>query len=188
MSDVPTEPYEHAEHARHAAHSGDDFLAKVTITVAVLAVIAATIGSLETMASGAAIAAKNDAVLNQNRASDTWAFYQARSIKKNLYEIASASTPDQRDEFARKARQYDDESATIKTKAEDLERRTEADLHTGEVLEHRHHVLTVAATFLHCAIAVATMALVARRRHWPWYVSLGLGTAGLLTTASAYLV
>ena len=37
------------EHAEHAAHARDPFIAKVSITVAVLAVMAAATGSLETV-------------------------------------------------------------------------------------------------------------------------------------------
>ena len=40
MSESPTEHFEHAEHAEHVAHSGDPFLAKVSITIAALAVLA----------------------------------------------------------------------------------------------------------------------------------------------------
>lgn len=91
MSDVePTEHFEHAEHAEHAAHSGDPFLPIVAITIAILAVIAAFIGSLETIETAATIDAKNEAVLFQDKATDTWNFYQAKSLKKNLYEIAAS--------------------------------------------------------------------------------------------------
>ena len=47
--ELPTEHFEHAEHAAHAAHSGDPFLAQVSMTIAILAVAAATVGSLETI-------------------------------------------------------------------------------------------------------------------------------------------
>ena len=40
------EHLEHAEHAEHVAHAGDPFMTKVSVTIAFLAVIAATIGSL----------------------------------------------------------------------------------------------------------------------------------------------
>ena len=46
MSESPPEHFEHAEHAGHVAHSGDPFLSKASITIAVLAVLAAAVGSL----------------------------------------------------------------------------------------------------------------------------------------------
>ena len=82
MSESPVEHFEHAEHAGHASLLGDPFLTQVSITIAILAVIAATVGSLETLETADAIGDKNAAVLLQNKATDTWNFYQAKSIKK----------------------------------------------------------------------------------------------------------
>jgi hypothetical protein len=81
MSETPTEHFEHAEHAEHAALLGDPFLTQVSITIAILAVIAATIGSLETLETAASMGDKNAAVLLQNRATDNWNFYQAKFQK-----------------------------------------------------------------------------------------------------------
>jgi hypothetical protein len=63
-------PVEHFEHAEHAALLGDPFLTQVAVTIAILAVIAATVGSLETLETAAAIGDKNAAVLLQNKATD----------------------------------------------------------------------------------------------------------------------
>ena len=87
MSESPVEHFEHAEHAEHAALLGDPFLTQVAVTIAILAVIAATVGSLETLETAAAIGDKNTAVLLENKATDTWNFYQAKSIKKSRYAI-----------------------------------------------------------------------------------------------------
>src|SRR4051812_37756388 len=92
MSDSPLEEleaHEHAEHAQHAAHSGNKLVAWVSMTIAVLAVLSAVVGSLETLASGQALTEKNEAVLAQSKASDSWAFYQAKSLKKHIYGIAA---------------------------------------------------------------------------------------------------
>src|ERR1700732_3081942 len=99
MSESPVEHFEHAEHAEHAALLGDPFLTQVAVTIAIVAVIAATVGSLETLETAAAIGDKNAAVLLQNKATDTWNFYQAKSIKKNLYAIAAANGGQQADDF-----------------------------------------------------------------------------------------
>src|SRR5215471_3445515 len=106
MSETPTEHFEHADHAGHAAILGDPFLTKVSITIAVLAVIAATIGSLETLETAAAIGDKNAAVLLQNRATDNWNFYQAKSIKKHLYAVGAANGGPQAAELKKQAEGY----------------------------------------------------------------------------------
>ena len=86
--DPALEAHEHAEHAEHAAHAGDPFISRVAITVAVLAVLAAVSGSLETVEGGKALTVTGEATLAQDRATDTWAEYEADSIKKNMYTLA----------------------------------------------------------------------------------------------------
>ena len=87
--EAPTEHFEHAEHAEHAAHEGTPFLLTVSVTIAILAVIAASVGSLETIETAATLTEQNAASLLQNKTSDQWAFFQAKSIKKNAYDIAA---------------------------------------------------------------------------------------------------
>jgi hypothetical protein len=188
MTESPTEHIEHAEHAEHAAHSGDPILARVSVTIAVLAVVAATVGSLETIESGRAISAKNESVLLQNKAADKWAFFQAQSIKKNMYDIAagSAADPGRQADLGKKARDYEAEGATLKAGAEDLEKERDARLGDSETHEHRHHVLTAAVTLLHVSIAIATIAIIMRGQRWPWYAAMALGALGAILAGSAY--
>ena len=57
------------EHREHAAHEHDPLKSRVSITIAVLVVLAATSESLQTIEAGGAIIAANHAVLEQNKAS-----------------------------------------------------------------------------------------------------------------------
>lgn len=187
MDELPTEHFEHAEHAEHAAHSGDSFLAVVSVTIAILAVVAATVGSLETIESGQAISDKNESVLIQNRAADTWAFFQSQTIKKNMYDIAAAALPDKASDFNAKARGYEGEEAKTRAEAEKLEHERDLKLEDSIHHEHRHHILTTGVTLIHVAIAVATISIIKRGRRWPWHLALGLGAIGTLIAGVAYL-
>jgi cell division protein FtsN len=187
LDDSPTEHFEHAEHAQHVAHSGDRSLAMISITIAVLAVLAATVGSLETIETAATIGAKNHAVLLQTKASDAWAFYQAKSMKQNLYAALAETAGAKRQEFLDKAQRYAEEQKEIEGQAKDLEHKAEAAFEGSEVHERRHHILTVAVTLLHIAIAVATIAIILRGMLWPWRAAVGLGAAGAIAAAFAYL-
>ena len=73
MSEEVHELQEHAEHARH-----DPSLAPVTLTMAVLAVLVATVSLL-----GHRTAVEE--VVLQNKATDQWAYYQAKNIR--LHEM-----------------------------------------------------------------------------------------------------
>lgn len=186
MAELPTEHFEHAEHAKHAAAHGDPLTAYVSLTIAILAVVAATVGSLETLSSGRAISAKNEAVLFQNKATDQWAFFQAKSIKKNMYEIAGAGDGPKKDDFLRQAKKNEDESNEIMKEARHLEHEAEAKLQESEAFEHRHHILTIAVTMLHVSIAVATISIISGGKRWPWYASILLGLVGSAVAGSAY--
>src|SRR5882724_10769559 len=99
--DPALEAHEHTEHAEHAAHARDPFISRVSITVAVLAVMAAAAGSLETVEASRAIAQSSEAVLAQEKATDSWNEYQADSLKRHMYEIASASGSPKTQEYLR---------------------------------------------------------------------------------------
>ena len=72
---------------------------------------------------GSRVLAKlNDATFNQTQASDQWAFYQAKSIKQNLYEVSRGLMPKaadaadaarQLDEFEKKIAKYEQEKKKI---------------------------------------------------------------------------
>ncbi|MDQ0393649.1 DUF4337 family protein [Labrys monachus] len=186
MDDAPTEAYEHTEHAEHAAHSTDKFVPLVAMTIAILAVLAAGVGSLETIESGASTAAKTESVLFQNKATDNWNFFEAKSLKKNMYDIAAAQGGPKSEEFQAQAARNEADSLDIQKRAKDFEARSDDALEKAEVHERRHHFLTVAVTLLHISIAIATIAIITGGRRWPWYTSLVLGVIGAVVAAAAY--
>jgi N-acetylglucosamine kinase-like BadF-type ATPase len=57
----------------------------------------------DSIETAAMIGDKNAAVLLQNKATDIWNFYQAKSIKKNLYAIAAAGGGAQAEDYKKKA-------------------------------------------------------------------------------------
>ena len=189
MSDSPLEEleaHEHAEHAEHAAHGGNKLIAWVSMTIAVLAVLSAVVGSLETLASGQALTEKNEAVLAQSKASDSWAFYQAKSLKKHIYGIAADQGGPKADKYRKTAASNEADENKIQDEAKALEKERDEHSKLAEVAEGRHHRLTVAATLLHMGIAISTIAIIASWR-WPWIASLVLGVAGSAIAAWAYL-
>ncbi|MBI1869286.1 MAG: DUF4337 family protein [Methylocystis sp.] len=188
MSDSsPSEHFEHAEHAEEAAREGAPFLLVVSVTIAILAVAAATVGSLEAIETAATLGEQNAASLLQNKTSDKWAFFQAKSIKKNAYDIAAKQGGAAAADFAREARRNEEESRTIRAEAEELEKQVAEKLHEAERRERRHHILTTGVTLLHVAIAITTIAIIMKGRRWPWITGLALAAGGLVMTGYAYL-
>src|ERR1700746_1538467 len=72
------EEMEHAEHAEHAAHSNKG----IALLISVLALFLAL---SETFGKSAQTGAISDNV----KASDTWAFYQAKTIRSSAMQIAA---------------------------------------------------------------------------------------------------
>jgi hypothetical protein len=180
------ESHHHLEHAEHALHSGSPLIGRATLTIAVLAMIAAVVASLETTEGDKAIGLKNEAVLAQNRASDQWAFFQAKSLKKNLYQIAANAGGPHQAEYAAEAARYGSEEATIQGQAKTLEAARDKHLEEAEVHESLRARLTIAATLLHMSIAVATLSIILQRA-WPWLAAMGLGAIGALLAVWAFL-
>ena len=188
MSDeAPAEHFEHAEHAERAAHDGSPFLLTVSVTIAILAVVAATVGSLENLETEKTLSEQNAASLLQNKASDAWAFFQAKSLKKNAFEIASQLGGASSTHFSQQAARYEGESRDIEKQASELQHEVEARLHESQRHEHRHLILTTAVTLVHVAIAITTIAIIMKGRKWPWYVGIGLAAAGAMLAAYAYV-
>ncbi len=186
MSDTPLAAHEHLEHAEHAAHANDPFIALVSITIAILAVLAALTSSLETFESAGAIIAANRAVLYQDQATDEWSFYEAKSIKKNLYSVAADGSPSHAQDYLKKAKAEGADEDVAQDDAKKLEDDREKQVKLSDTHEGRHHRLTVAATLLEMGIALSTIAIVTRKR-WPWYTSLGLGAVGAVIAGVTYL-
>lgn len=185
MSDPALEAHEHAEHAEHAAHERDPFVSRVSITIAVLAVMAAAAGSLETVEGGRAITESSEAVLAQDKATDSWNEYQADSLKRHMYEIASAGGA-RADEYAEEIAKDRDSQNKALDKAEDAEKERDARLKESAAHEARHHWLTGAATLIEIGIALSTVAIITSRRAF-WVSAIGLGGLGAGLFTFAYL-
>lgn len=187
MSENPAlEAHEHHEHAEHAAHEHDPFISRVSVTIAVLAVITAVTGSLEVTESGAAITAASRAVLQQDQATDSWNAYQAASIKKHLFGLAAQEMPARSGDLGPQAAKYTADQDRYQEAAKKAEEGREHATEESESHERRHHRLTLAATLLQIGIAISTVAIITRRRAF-WYGALALGAVGALTSASAFL-
>jgi cell division protein FtsL len=189
MSDSPLdelEHHEHLEHAKEAAESGDPLISQVTFTIAVLAVAAAISASLETTESDGAIVAKNEAVLYQDQATDHWSFANSKSLRKKLYELAGDQGGAKAPGYAKSAQHEGKDEVAAQALAKADEAKRDASLERGDVLEKRHGRLTVASTLLHMAIAIATLAILLRRR-WPWIAALALSAGGIVAAVWAYL-
>ncbi|HEY7375078.1 MAG TPA: DUF4337 domain-containing protein [Polyangia bacterium] len=141
----------------------------VSLMIVVLAV-ATAIGSLRAAGFGSRV------MLRQAQASDTWSFYQAKSIKQRIAEMeARTLTGDEAKRSGADAERYRGEEKDLQTKAGTLE--SERD----EAAKHGKP-LGFAIASLQIAIALASVCLITKRKLL-WGASGLLGAVGV-----AYLI
>jgi len=173
-------PHDHeVEHA--AQHGGKDSFAG---GIAVMTAILATVGALFSYMGGATQANaglfKNNAAIKKTEASNQWNYYQAKSSKQNLAELAIALVPEERKgQYKEEVDRYKKEKADIKAAAEKLEAQsTDWDKQSDAQL-HLHHRWAQATTALQISIALAAIALLTRRK-WLEYGMFGVAGVGIV--------
>ena len=108
---------EHAQQGHGGAH---------TNRIAMFTAVIATVGAIFSYMGGATQANaglyKNNAAIKKTEASNQWNYYQAKSSKQNLSELALELAPPAKKEFyTSEIQRYKGEKADIKKDAEKLE-------------------------------------------------------------------
>ena len=179
-------PHDHElEHA--AQHEPEGMAGQLAVITAILA----TFGALYSYQGGATQAAaglyKNDAAIKKTEASNQWNYYQAKSSKQNLAELALVLVAeDKRPAYEKDIERYKAEKAEIKAKAEALEAESKAFDEKSDEQMHQHHRWAQATTALQIAIATAAIALLTKRR-WLEWGTIGCGAVGVLIGVAAWL-
>ena len=178
-------PHEHEiEHAvQHNAKSSS------TGVIAVTTAILATVGALFSYMGGATQANaglyKNNAAIKKTEASNQWNYYQAKSSKQNLAELAVVLAPeDKRAGYKDEVARYKKEKAEVKVAAEKLESDATRWDQQSEDQMHLHHRWAQATTALQIAIALAAIALLTGRK-WLEYGMYGVAVLGVLLGVAA---
>ncbi len=178
----PDELHEMQEHAEHAA--GNPSLIPVTFTMAVLAVLLAATTLLGHRSH-------TEELLMQSRATDQWAYFQAKNIRLHGYEmfldllaVTAAKDPAQAEKMKEKytegVARYRDDLQEIDKEAKGLE---------GEVAaaQRRANRFDLGEVCLDAAIVIASLTLLTKRREF-WQLGIVMGAAGLVITLTGLLM
>ena len=179
-------PHDHElEHA--AQHEPKGLAGQLAVTTAIVATIGAIFAYMGGATQANAGLYKNDAAIKKTEASNQWNYYQAKSSKQNLSELALELAPESRKAFyTGEINRYKAEKAEIKLAAEKLEAEAKAwDDKSAEQM-HPHDRWAQATTALQIAIAMAAIALLTRRK-WLEYGGFGLSGIGVLLGGLAWL-
>ncbi len=165
--EVPTE-HLHEKMEEEAEHKGG-WIAKVAVSSALLAVAAA----ISALLAGHHA---NEAMLEQMQATDQWAYYQAKGIKASqaqdtLRVLKALNQPISAEETGKPER-YQAEQKEIEERGHEFEGSSESHM--------KHHgSFAIAVTIFQIAIAMGAISVLAKRPPL-WFISLGLGAAGIV--------
>ncbi len=156
-------PHDHAvEHEGHKGGLGQ----QVAIFTAVLATVGAIVSFFGGDTQNKALLYKNEAVLERAEASDQWNFYQAKSMKQNLAELAASISTDPRkvDTYQSEAKRYSQEKKEIEKVARAHEAKSKHFTELSDHALHPHHYLAISMTLLQIAIALASITVLTQKR------------------------
>ena len=172
----------HDHEVEHAAQHGDKD--RFAGSIAVMTAILATVGALFSYMGGATQANaglyKNEAAIKKTEASNQWNYYQAKSGKQNLSELAIALVVDEKKpQYQQEVERYKKEKAEIKLEADKLEAQAKSWNEQSDAQMHLHHRWAQATTALQVSIALAAMALLTRRKWLEWGM-FGVASIGVI--------
>ena len=170
--------------------AADPFTRRVALFVAVYAV------GMAVTALGGSNAGK-DMVMAQQKASNQWAYYQAKVVRENLYLLeaekleldlatrgAALPADDRkrldaaRAKYQAKADEYKREKEEIRAAAEELEKER-------DVAARRDPYFDYAEVLLQISIVLASVAMLSGKK-WAFFASLAVAGIGLVLCANGY--
>ncbi|MFZ0733648.1 MAG: DUF4337 domain-containing protein [Candidatus Sulfotelmatobacter sp.] len=179
MSEELNELKEHAEHAKE-----NPALAPVSVTMAILAVLVAVVSLVGHRAH-------TEEVVLQAKATDQWAFYQAKNMRRHLDEFFvdmtsvqptsdAASLAKLRDKYAGEASRYKGDQSDLDAKARELE----ADV---AIERNRADRYDLAEVFLEVGLVITSITLLSGRKIF-WWLGIALGVVGIFVSATGFLI
>jgi Domain of unknown function (DUF4337) len=179
MSEELSELKEHAEHAKE-----NPDLAPVSVTMAILAVVVA-------VASLLGHRAHTEEVVLQAKASDQWAYYQAKNIRRHEDEIFNDLTSVQpasdaaalaklHEKYAGEAERYKDDQNEISDKAKELEAEV-------AIERDRANRYDLAEVFLEVGLVITSITLLSGRKVF-WMAGIILGIIGIVLAGTGFFV
>lgn len=161
----------------HVHHAGNPFDKLVAGTMAIIAALLAVVSVLGQHYN-------TEKLLAQGKASDEWAWYQAKDIRHYIAQSTRDSLKDLRpgsnliSVYDQDAKKYKNDAAGIQEKARDYEKERDS---LGEKADRFHF----GEVFLEIAIVLSSLAILVKRAPLFWGGCLS-GAAGLVIAATAY--
>jgi uncharacterized protein DUF4337 len=163
---------EHEEHERH--------LHPLTIPVSVTISILAVLGAIVTLMGHRA---HTEELLLQAKATDQWAYYQAKNIRLHemqavadmlavLAPVDKEKTATVHEKYVKEVERYEKDKDTISDQAKELE--AERDL-----VSHRADRFDAGEVFLEMGLVICSITLLTKKRLF-WFSGIAIGAVGVV--------
>jgi hypothetical protein len=172
---VDEELHEHAEHAK------EPFDKKVAVTMAVIAAMLAIDGVMAHMLT-------TEELLLQQKASDQWSYYQAKSSRRYNSEIAAEIFKGMHSEIAEpSAKKYEGNIEKYKKEGEEVSDKAKEFEAESKMKGDQAQRLDFGEVFLELGIVFASMAILTKS-NLIWVASMGSALVGLAIALSMFMV
>jgi hypothetical protein len=176
------EIHELQENAEHGAH--EPSLAPVTLTMAIFAVLVAAVSLLGHRAH-------TEELLLQTKATDQWAYYQAKDIRRHSYEVfldeISLMTTQSFEMAAKIKDKYSKEVARYTKEQGEIEAEAKAAEDEVEIERRRADRFDLGEVMLEAGLVICSITLMTRKRIF-WLSGTFLGLVGIGIAAAGFLI
>ena len=171
-------------HGGHADHGNNPLVIPVSITISILAVLVAAVTLLGHRAH-------TEELLLQAKASDQWAYYQAKNIRlRELQSFADllgvVATQDMdgaakiREKYAKEVERYGGDKEDISREAKDLEKER-------NLYQKRADHFDAGEGILEFALIICSLTLLTNKKLF-WFSGITIGAAGVIVALTGFLV
>ena len=179
MSEELQELQENAEHGAH-----ESSMAPVTLTMAIFAVLVAAVSLLGHRAH-------TEELLLQTKATDQWAYYQAKDIRRRSYEVfldeISLAAPQNAELAAKTKDKYSKEVERYKKEQDEIEAEAKKAENEVSIQQRRADRFDLGEVMLEAGLVVCSITLMTHKRIF-WQGGMSLGIIGMILAAAGFLI
>lgn len=171
-------------HEAHGGHSDDPMTMKVSITLAILAVLVAGVTLLGHRAS-------TDIGSLQTQTANQWAFYQAKNVRSKLLQVGSdilsVATVTDKEKAASMAEGYKKEVERYEGEMEKISEQAKEYQHELETIRRRADRFDAGEGFLEFGLILCSITLLTKKNAF-WFSGMLLAAVGIGVAATGFLV
>jgi len=158
-------------------------LAPVSLTMAVVAVLVATVSLLGHRAH-------TDEILLQNKVTDTWAYYQAKNLRRNNLEALNdvlGSLEGKNEKAEQVSKRFEADAEKYHEEQKDIEKEARALEDEFRYETRRANRFDLGEVFLEISLVVTSITLLTGRKFY-WMMGMVFAAAGIVTAATTLLL